>query len=139
MPARTANAVWNGNLKEGSGEMQFAGFSGPYTFGSRFEEDKGSNPEELIGAAIAGCFSMALADDLDGAGYKPERVESEATVEVHPKVGGGFEITRIHLKSRATVPGIDDENFQKIADATRQNCPVAKVLALPVTLEATFS
>ena len=139
MPTRHANAKWDGTLTEGSGEMQFADYSGPFTFASRFEEGEGTNPEELIGAAIAGCFSMALSADLEAAGHKSKHVESEATVEVHPQPGGGFAITRIHLKTRAVVPGITDEEFQKVADATRQNCPVAKVLALPVTLEATFS
>ena len=139
MPVRHANAVWQGNLKEGRGEMQFADYSGPFTFGSRFEEASGTNPEELIGGAISGCFSMALAADLEDAGYDPKHVETEATVEVHPQPGGGFAITRIHLKSRATVPGIEDEAFQRIADSTRQNCPVAKALSVPVTLDATFS
>lgn len=139
MPVRHANAVWEGNLKEGRGEMQFADYSGPFSFGSRFEEAGGTNPEELIGGAISGCFSMALAGDLEGAGYDPKHVETEATVEVHPQTGGGFAITRIHLKTRANVPGIEDEAFQRIADSTRQNCPVAKVLSVPVTLDASFS
>ena len=81
MPVRHANAVWQGNLKEGRGEMQFADYSGPFTFGSRFEEASGTNPEELIGGAIPGCFSMALAADLEGAGYDPKHVETEATVD----------------------------------------------------------
>ncbi len=139
MPVRHANAVWEGNLKEGRGEMQFADYSGAFTDASRFGEGAGTNPEEMIAAAIAGCFSMALSADLDAAGFKPEHVDSEATVEVHPQVGGGFAITRIHLKARAKVQGIDDTDFQRIADLTRQNCPVAKALSLPVTLEATFS
>ncbi len=139
MPVRHASAIWEGNLKEGGGEMQFADYSGPFSFASRFEEGDGTNPEELIGGAIAGCFSMALSADLDDAGFKPVRVDSEATVEVHPQVGGGFAITKIHLKTRAKVPGISDTDFQRIADATRQNCPVAKVLAIPVTLDAEFS
>lgn len=139
MPVRHASAIWEGNLKEGRGEMQFADYSGPFSFLSRFEEGEGTNPEELIGAALAGCFSMALSADLEGEGYKPHRVDSEATVEVHPQVGGGFAITRLHIKTRAKVPGISDTDFQRIADGTRQNCPVAKVLRLPVTIEATFS
>jgi osmotically inducible protein OsmC len=139
MPTRHANAVWEGNLKEGRGEMQFADYSGEFTDASRFGEGAGTNPEELVGAAIAGCFSMALAADLDDAGFKPEHIDSEATVEVHPQPGGGFAITRIHLKTRAKVAGVTDTDFQRIADSTRQNCPVAKALSLPVTLEATFS
>jgi osmotically inducible protein OsmC len=139
MPVRHANAVWEGNLKGGRGEMQFADYSGPFTFGSRFEEASGTNPEELVGAAVAGCFSMALSADLEGEGYDPKHVETESTVEVHPQPGGGFAITKIHLRTRVRVPGIEDEAFQRIADSTRQNCPVAKALSVPVTIDAAFS
>ena len=137
MPIRHATAKWDGSLSEGSGAMRFANYEGPFSFGSRFEEGAGTNPEELVGAAIAGCFSMALSADLGDAGHKPESVSTEAAVEIHPKPAGGFAITKIHLKTAATVPGIDDAAFQKVADGTRQNCPVSKALAaVPITLDA---
>jgi osmotically inducible protein OsmC len=137
MPVRHATANWDGSLKDGDGKMRFADYEGPFTFGSRFEEAEGTNPEELIGAAIAGCFSMALSGDLGDAGHSPRHISTEASVEVHPQPAGGFAITKIHLKTKATVPGIDDASFQKIADGTRQNCPVAKALkAVPISLDA---
>jgi osmotically inducible protein OsmC len=137
MPVRHATAKWDGSLTEGSGTMRFADYEGPFSFSSRFEEGAGTNPEELIGAAFAGCFSMALSADLGDAGHNAESVSTEATVEVHPQPAGGFAITKIHLKTNATVPGIDAAAFQKIADGTKQNCPVAKALAaVPVSLEA---
>jgi osmotically inducible protein OsmC len=120
--------------------MRFANYEGPFTFGSRFEEAKGTNPEELIGAAIAGCFSMALSGDLGDAGHKPKNISTEASVEVRPQPAGGFAITKIHLKTKATVPDIDNASFQKIADGTRQNCPVSRALkAVPISLEATLA
>ncbi len=140
MPVRHATANWNGTLKDGDGRMRFADYEGPFTFGSRFEEAEGTNPEELIGAAIAGCFSMALSGDLGGAGHNPQSISTEASVDVHPQPGGGFAITKIHLKTKATVPGIDNAAFQKIADGTRQNCPVSKALkAVPISLDATLA
>jgi len=108
MPIRHANANWEGSLKQGNGRMRFADYEGPFTFGSRFEEAEGTNPEELIGAAISGCFSMALSGDLGDAGHNPQSIRTEASVEVHPQPGGGFAITKIHLKTEANVPGIDD-------------------------------
>jgi len=140
MPIRHANANWEGSLKQGNGRMRFADYEGPFTFGSRFEEAEGTNPEELIGAAISGCFSMALSGDLGDAGHNPQSIRTEASVEVHPQPGGGFAITKIHLKTEANVPGIDDAAFQAIADGTRQNCPVSKALAVvPISLEAKLS
>ena len=108
MPVRHATAKWDGSLTEGSGVMRFADYEGPFSFSSRFEEGEGTNPEELIGAAFAGCFSMALSADLGDAGHNAESVSTEATVEVRPQPAGGFAITKIHLKTNATVPGIDD-------------------------------
>jgi lipoyl-dependent peroxiredoxin len=140
MPVRHATANWNGSLKEGSGKMHFADYEGPFTFGSRFESAAGTNPEELIGAAIAGCFSMALSGDLGDAGYKPGSISTESSVEVRPKTGGGFAITKIHLVTKAAVPGIKDDEFQKIAAITSKNCPVSTALAaVPITLDASLS
>ncbi len=137
MPVRTANARWDGALSDGNGTMRFADYAGPFTFASRFEEGEGTNPEELIGGAIAGCYSMALSGDLGAAGHSPAAVETEAEVEVRPDPAGGFSITRIHLKTTATVPGIADDEFQQIAVGTKSGCPVSKALAsVPITLEA---
>src|SRR5919108_42100 len=107
MPTRRANAVWNGSLTEGNGTMRMASgaYEGPYSFQSRFEEGDGTNPEELIAAAHAGCYSMALSGELGAAGHEVESVETDATVHID-KVGDGFEITRVELRSRARVPGI---------------------------------
>lgn len=136
MPVRTAHAHWEGTLARGNGRIQFAGFDQPYTFSSRFEEASGTNPEELLGAAIAGCFSMALAADLGGAGHKAERVQTEAKVTVLPNEGGGFSITGITLETTAKVPGIDDAAFQAVASGTKANCPVSRALKVPLTLHA---
>ena len=129
MPKRTSEAVWEGRLRDGKGRMKFGGgaFEGAYSFASRFEEGTGTNPEELIGAAHAGCFSMALSADLERAGYPPERVETVATVHLN-KVGGGFKITTIELKTEARVPGIDEKTFQETAEAAKKGCPVSQLL-----------
>jgi osmotically inducible protein OsmC len=136
MPKRTADARWEGSLEDGSGTMQVASgaYEGPYSFQSRFEEGDGTNPEELIAAAHAGCFSMALSGDLGAAGYEPESVETTATVHID-KVEGGFAIKRIELDTRARVPGIEDEEFQRVAEGAKQNCPVSKALAAVETVE----
>ncbi len=130
MPVRKASAVWNGTLKDGSGSMKLASgaYEGPYSFGSRFEDAPGTNPEELIGAAHAGCFSMALSAGLGKAGYDATRVETTARVHLE-KVGEGFEITKIKLTTEAEVPGIDEATFQEQALGAKENCPVSKVLA----------
>ena len=131
MPTRTANARWDGKFKEGSGSMEFGGgaFSGGYSADSRFEEGEGTNPEELIAAAHAGCFSMALALGLEQAGHAPDSVETTADVHINPAEGGGFEINRIDLHTRARVPGIDPGDFQRVAEETKAGCPVSKALA----------
>lgn len=130
MPTRRAQAEWQGNLTEGRGHMRFGSgaFEGAYSFASRFEEGPGTNPEELIGAAHAGCFSMALAADLAGAGYKPESVNTDARVHINPADGGGFEINLIELDTVARVPGIEEAEFQRIAEGTKSACPVSKAL-----------
>jgi lipoyl-dependent peroxiredoxin len=129
MPKRTASARWDGSLQQGSGTMHMASgaYEGPYSFQSRFEEGDGTNPEELIAAAHAGCFSMALSAGLGQAGHDPESVETEATVQLD-QVGDGFAITHILLRSRASVPGIDQDEFQQQAQAAKEGCPVSKAL-----------
>jgi osmotically inducible protein OsmC len=129
MPKRTASARWDGSLTEGRGTMRMASgaYEGPYSFQSRFEEGDGTNPEELIAAAHAGCFSMALSAGLGQAGHSPESVETEAVVHLD-KAGEGFAITRIELRTRASVPGLSNEEFQESAEAAKQGCPVSKAL-----------
>jgi len=136
MPKRTANARWDGTLQDGSGTMRMASgsYEGPYSFQSRFEEGDGTNPEELIAAAHAGCFSMALSGDLGRAGHDAESVETTAIVHLD-KVEGGFGITRIELDTRARVPGIDADEFQRIAEGAKQNCPVSQALGAVETIE----
>ena len=138
MPDRTAEAVWEGSLQQGKGVMKFGSgaFEGNYSFSSRFEEGPGTNPEELIGAAHAGCFSMAFSGNLGRAGYTPNRVHTTAQVRVE-KVGNGFKITKIHLNTEADVPGIDEKTFQEQAEAAKKGCPVSQALTgVEITLEA---
>jgi lipoyl-dependent peroxiredoxin len=135
---RKAQAQWNGDLKAGKGEMSLGSgaFKGAYSFGTRFEGAPGTNPEELIGAAHAGCFSMALSAALGKAGFTPKSVRTNATVTLD-KVGEGFQITRIDLDTEASIPGIDDAKFQEIAKGAKENCPVSKALAsTPIHLQA---
>jgi osmotically inducible protein OsmC len=129
MPRRKASARWEGALQDGNGTMRMASgaYEGPYTFQSRFEEGEGTNPEELIAAAHAGCFSMQLSGNLSGAGHSVDSVETEATVHID-KADDGFEITRVELRSRARVPGISDDEFQRQAQAAKEGCPVSKAL-----------
>ena len=131
MPTRKAEAEWNGNLAEGSGRLQVGSgaFEGPYSFKSRFEEgETATNPEELIGAAHAGCFTMALTAQISRAGIKPNRIHTEARVNLE-KIGDAFSITGIELVTEADIPGIEDSTFQKYANDAKQNCPVSKALA----------
>ena len=130
MATRTGSAVWEGTLKEGKGTMKLGSgaFEGPYSFSSRFEEGKGTNPEELIGAAEAGCYSMALSANLEKAGYPAKRISTTATVKLE-MVGGGPKITTIDLKTEADVPGIDEAKFREQAELTKKTCPVSVALA----------
>jgi len=130
MPVRTATAEWRGTLREGRGTMRMpsGGYEGPYTFASRFEQGEGTNPEELIAAAHAGCFSMALSAGLSRAGLQPERIATTAKVHVE-KVGEGFSITRIELATEANVPGLDEAAFREHAENAKKNCPVSRALA----------
>jgi len=136
MPKRTANARWEGSLTEGKGTMRMASgsYEGPYSFQSRFEEGDGTNPEELIAAAHAGCFSMALSGELGRAGHEVDSVETEATVHLD-KVEDGFAIKRIELKTQASVPGIDASEFQEIAEGAKKGCPVSQALAAVESIE----
>jgi lipoyl-dependent peroxiredoxin len=130
MAIRNASAVWEGNLAAGKGSMKFGGgaFEGQYSFASRFENGKGTNPEELIAAAHAGCFSMAFSHSLAEAGFVPTKVATTAKVHLD-KVATGFKITLIELDCEASVPGIDEVKFQKIADGAKLGCPVSQALA----------
>ena len=136
MPTRKASATWQGGLKGGTGsfEGESGGIGGAYSFGSRFEEGRGSNPEELLAAADAACFSMALAGALEKAGTPPTSVHTDAACTVE-KVGEGFKITRIKLIVRADVPGVEEEAFRKAAEATKDTCPVSTALRGNVEIE----
>jgi osmotically inducible protein OsmC len=130
MSTRIASAIWEGTLKEGKGTMKLGSgtFEGAYSFASRFENSTGTNPEELIGAAEAGCFSMALSLGLSKAGYSPKRISTTAKVHIE-KVDDGFKITSIDLTTEAEVPGIDEQTFIAQAEATKKTCPVSQALA----------
>jgi osmotically inducible protein OsmC len=140
MPIRNAEAEWNGSLIDGKGHMKLGSgaFDGPYSFRSRMEEGAGTNPEELIGAAHAGCYSMALSAILGGAGLTPTKIHTKAAVKFE-KVGDGFSITHIELTTEAEIPGTDAEAFQKFAETAKANCPVSKALSgTHITLKATL-
>ncbi len=135
---RQASAVWNGTLKNGSGRVSSE--SGAisdvvFSFGRRFGDDKGSNPEELIGAAHAGCFSMALSAELEKAGMHPESVNTTATVSLE-KAGEGFAITKVHLDVTADVPGAGYDDFLSVANQAKDGCPVSRVLNAEITMDA---
>ncbi|MBI3404302.1 MAG: OsmC family protein [Acidobacteria bacterium] len=130
MAVRTAEAEWKGNLREGKGTVKLGSgaYQGPYSFASRFESGTGTNPEELIGAAHAGCFSMALTAGLTKAGITATRIHTTANVHLE-QVEGGFGITKIDLVTEAQIPGIDNAAFQQHAETAKKNCPVSKALA----------
>jgi lipoyl-dependent peroxiredoxin len=138
MPERRAMARWEGPLKTGSGTMKLGSgaFEGAYSFGSRFEDAAGTNPEELLGAAHAGCFSMALSLFLSDVGYTAESIQTTAQVHID-KANGGFAIGKIELGTEAKVPGISDAEFQKQANEAKEKCPVSQALAgAEITLKA---
>ena len=140
MPIRNAEAEWQGNLTEGKGQIKLGSgaFSGPYDWRSRSADGAGTNPEELIGAAHAGCFSMALSAQLTQAGTPPTRIHTIARVKLD-KVGEGFAITDIELETEASVPGLDASAFQQQAETAKSNCPVSKALAgTQIHLKATL-
>lgn len=130
MAIRKANAVWNGGLQDGNGTVKLGSgaFEGRYSFASRFEEGTGTNPEELLGAAHAGCFAMQVAAALGRAGFAPKRVASEARVQML-KGEAGFAITRIELDCEAEVPGLDAATFAQHAEAAKANCIISKALS----------
>ena len=138
MAVRTSEAEWKGNLREGHGTMKLGSgaYEGSYSFASRFESGKGTNPEELIAAAHAGCYSMALSAGLSKAGFTPTRIHTTASVHLEP-VEGGFGITRIELHTEAQIPGINNDTFQQQAEGAKKGCPVSKALAgTQITLDA---
>lgn len=142
MPTRQAEATWQGDLRQGKGTMRVGSgaFEGSYSFKSRMgDETVGTNPEELIGAAHAGCYSMAFSNALANAGFTPTRVHTTARVQFD-QVPGGFAITSINLETDAVVPGIDEGTFQKLAKDAKENCPVSKALAATtINLKATLA
>lgn len=129
MAVRNASAVWNGTLKEGNGTMKLGSgaFEGVFTFASRFEEGPGTNPEELVGAAQAGCFSMYLAAQLTEAGYPPKQIRTSAKVHL----GEGPRINLIDLNTEAEVPNVDEQTFQEKVDYSKENCPISLALSGP--------
>ena len=129
MSIRNASAVWNGTLKEGKGSMKLGSgaFEGAFTFASRFEEGTGTNPEELVGAAQAGCFSMFLASLLTKAGYPPDEIRTSARVHL----GEGPRITLIELETEAQVPNLDEETFQENVTSAKDDCPIALAVSGP--------
>jgi len=135
---RTANAVWQGSGRDGSGKLTTASgvlSDSPYGYRTRFENAPGTNPEELIAAAHAGCFAMALAFGMQAAGVTPDELRVEAAVTIEPE-GQGFRISRSELKLRGRAKGVDQTKFKELADDAKQNCPVSKVLNAQITLDA---
>lgn len=134
---KTASAHWQGGIKDGKGTISTESGvlkESPYGFNTRFEDKPGTNPEELIGAAHAGCFSMALSKELGDAGMTAESIDTKAQVTLE-KVEGGFEISTVHLTLRAKIPGADRAAFEKAVEAAKTGCPVSKVLKATITLE----
>jgi lipoyl-dependent peroxiredoxin len=142
MPIRSSSARWQGTLTEGSGTIRTGkgGFEGNYSFKSRFEEGEGTNPEELIAAAHAGCYSMAFSKGLSDAGFPPTSVDTTANVHLD-KTDAGMTVTRIDLTTVGVVPGIDQAEFMKIAEGAKENCPISRLLSpgAQITLDATLS
>jgi len=135
---RTASAVWTGGLKDGKGELSTASgvlSSAQYSFGTRFEQGKGTNPEELIAAAHAGCFAMALSAQLGEAGIKPERIETKATVSLE-KTDAGWTVVESRLDVTAKIPGADAEAFEKAANNAKAGCPISRLLNARISMNA---
>lgn len=138
MPIKKAEAIWKGDLKSGNGTMKLGSgsYEGEFSFATRFGDEAGTNPEELIGAAHAGCFSMAFSNELDKAGFTPNSVETHAEVTLD---GGTAAITTIKLITKGDVPNIDNDKFQEIAQAAKKGCPVSKALTgVDIELDATL-
>lgn len=137
---RTATAQWKGSIKQGSGVLSAPGgalSNTPYSFATRFENANGTNPEELIAAAHAGCFSMALAFALGNAGFTPTSIDTSAALTMD-QTDGGWTITAVHLDTSAVIPGITNDAFQQVAAGAKAGCPVSKVLNAKITLTATL-
>jgi osmotically inducible protein OsmC len=141
MPVRTASAKWNGSLQEGDGTMALGSgaYEGPFSFRSRFQDGDGTNPEELIGATHAGCFSMALSAVLGEGGHTPDSIETSAKVTFDTGEGGP-KISRIDLTTRGRVPGLDEAGFKEAAENAKANCPVSRALTgVEITLDAALA
>ena len=134
MKVRKAQAAWEGTLREGQGTVSFGegAFEGAYSWAGRFEEGPGTNPEELLGAAQAACFTMAFSSELTRAGHTPDRIETTANVHFE-KLEGGWTVTRIELETEARVPGVEEQAFQKLAENAKATCPISRALG-PVEL-----
>ena len=139
MTTHKAQAEWQGNLKDGRGNMKLGSgeFKGDFNAATRFEEGNGTNPEEMIGAAHAGCYSMALANLLAEAGHKPKNVSTRAAVNLD-KTDNGFAITKIHLETEANIPNMKDDEFKKFAEKAKTECTVSKALGVDISLNATL-
>src|SRR5699024_3668479 len=134
-----AHAVWNGSVKEGNGKLTTKSEvlnATQYSFKTRFEDGKGTNPDELIAASHAGCYAMALSLILGEAGFTPDSIEAKADVTMDPEK---LELTASHLTVKASIPGIDNDKFMECANAAKENCPISKVLNLAITLDATLA
>lgn len=141
MITRKSEAEWRGGLKDGAGKIKFGSgvYEGPYNFSSRFEGGAATNPEELMAASHAGCFSMAFSLFLGTANFTATRIHTTAAVKLE-QVGGGFDITHIQLTMEAEIPGITNEQFQELAKQAKENCPISKALkAVPIDLTATLA
>lgn len=136
---RSASAVWNGSLKEGSGSLTAPSGvlkSTPYSFGRRFGDDPGTNPEELVAAAHAGCFAMALSAELGKAGFTPTQLDATAEVSLENVQPGGWTVTTSHLTLTAKIPGIDQARFNEIANGAKAGCPISRLLNAKISLDA---
>jgi len=141
MPVRNSKAIWTGKLEQGKGKIELGSgtYEDVYSFASRFDQGKGTNPEELIAAAHAGCFSMALAHELEQAGFSPEKIDTGCDISIE-KANVGFKIARIELQTKAKVPGVDEQTFLKYAKKAKENCPVSQALrGVEIKLKAELS
>jgi osmotically inducible protein OsmC len=141
MTVRNAKALWNGTLKDGKGEMNFSNYSGPYTFASRFENGEGTNPEELVGAAQAGCYSMFLSALISGEGFTPQSIETTAAVTLG-KDDTGPNITDITLVCNVSCEGLSQEKFKELSVAAKEKCPISRLYAggtANIVLDATLA
>ena len=138
---RSASAVWNGSLKEGAGSLTAPSGvlkSTPYSFGRRFGEEPGTNPEELVAAAHAGCFAMALSAELGKAGFTPTQLDATAEVALENIQPGGWTVTTSHITLKAKIPGIDQAKFNELANGAKAGCPISRLLNAKISLDATL-